>query len=135
MSGGIRHLDQTAHTDTADIDSESAKKKARITAAEQLLTFQVTQPQQRPNEVLLYLQEPTPNINTNPLEWWEKNGTRYSRLLTVALKYLGIPATSVPPERIFSKAGEIVSRRRASLHPSTVDMLVHLSKNADLLTC
>jgi len=35
--------------------------------------------------------------------------------------------------RIFSKAGEIVNRRRASLKPSTVDMLLLLSKNLKVL--
>ena len=98
-----------------------------------LLTFHAARPRQQPNEVLLYLQEPTPDINTDPLDWWKSNGARYPRLLNVALKYLGVPATSVPSERIFSKAGEIVSRRRSSFHPSSVDMLVHLSKNLDLL--
>ena len=81
------------------------------------------------DEVVLYTQERTPDINTNPLQWWKLNGGRYPRLTILALKYLGIPATSVPSERVFSKAGEIVSRRRASLKPSSVDMLVFLSKN------
>jgi hypothetical protein len=58
---------------------------------------------------------------------------RYPQLVTLAVKYLGIPATSVSSERIFSKAGEIVNRRRASLKPSTVDMLVFLSKNMSSL--
>ena len=81
------------------------------------------------DEVVLYTQERTPDINTNPLQWWKLNGGRYPRLTILALKYLGIPATSVSSERVFSKAGEIVSRRRASLIPSSVDMLVFLSKN------
>jgi hypothetical protein len=43
---------------------------------------------------------------------------RYPQLVTLAVKYLGLSATSVSSERIFSKAGEIVNRRRASLKPS-----------------
>ena len=58
----------------------------------------------------------------------------YPRLVHLALKYLGIPSTSVPSERLYSKADDIVSRRRASLEATSVDMLVFLSKNMTLLT-
>jgi hypothetical protein len=116
----------------ADQGIDSVAKRPRITAADKLLsTLQSSSAQQRRpmDEVVLYTQERTPDINTNPLQWWKLNGGRYPRLTILALKYLGIPATSVPSERVFSKAGEIVSRRRASLKPSSVDMLVFLSKN------
>jgi len=73
------------------------------------------------------------DINASPLEWWKHNGNRYPRLSLLALKYIGIPATSVQSERVFSKAGEIVSRRRASLKPSNVNCLVFLSKNLSVV--
>ena len=43
--------------------------------------------------------------------------------------YLAIPATSIPSERAFSAAGHIVNKKRACLHPSSVNMLVFLSEN------
>ena len=52
--------------------------------------------------------------------------------LRLAKKYLAITATSTPAERVFSVAGLIVSRLRASLSPEHVDMLVFLNKNMDL---
>ena len=50
------------------------------------------------------------------------------RLHNLAVKYLGIPATSTSFEKVLSMAGEIVivSRLRANLKPSTLDMLVFL---------
>jgi hypothetical protein len=39
-------------------------------------------------------------------KWWQLNGSRYPRLLNLALKYLGIQSTSTPSERVFSKAGD-----------------------------
>jgi len=54
---------------------------------------------------------------------FDHNGAKYTRLVHLALKNLGIPTTSVPSEKLFSKAGEIVSRRRASLKPTAVDNL------------
>ena len=81
------------------------------------------------DDVILYMQEPTPNVNTNPLQWWQLNESRYPRLLNMAVNYLGTPATSTPSERVFSKAGEIVSCLMVNLKPSTVGMLVFMSNN------
>jgi hAT family C-terminal dimerisation region len=57
-----------------------------------------------------------------PLGMVGKNGNRYLRLLGLALNYLDVPATSGTSHNIFSKGGDIVSRRRSSLRPSSVDM-------------
>jgi len=60
-------------------------------------------------------------------------GSGYLRVIKLTLKYLGMPATSVPSERVFSKTEEIVNRRRASLKQSNVDMTVFLSRNLPAL--
>ena len=64
----------------------------------------------------------------DPLQWWKKYSSLMPKLSKVAKKYLIIPATSVPAERVFSKAGELVSARRARLKKSNVDMLLFLNK-------
>ena len=47
----------------------------------------------------------------------------------MARKYLDLPATSTPSERVFSIAGSIVNKKRACLLPENVNMLVFLYEN------
>ena len=68
-------------------------------------------------------------IQKNPLCWWKENAFRYPILSHLARKYLAIPATSVPSERAFSSAGNIVSVKRSCLQPESVNMLVFLAEN------
>ncbi|CAM4652576.1 unnamed protein product [Leuciscus chuanchicus] len=65
----------------------------------------------------------------NPLKWWAQNEGSFPRLAKLAKSYLAVPATSTPSERIFSLAGNTVTRQRSSLHPSHVDALVFLNAN------
>ena len=65
----------------------------------------------------------------NPLDWWRQHETHLPRLARLAKKYLSVPSTSVPSERVFSKAGQLVSARRAKLNPKNVDMILFLNKH------
>nr|XP_054604938.1 E3 SUMO-protein ligase ZBED1-like [Nothobranchius furzeri] len=81
-------------------------------------------------EVLLYFGEaPIPRDN-DPLTWWKNNATRFPTLATLAKSYLAVPATSTPSERLFSVAGNIVTKKRASLTAEHVEMLAFLHTNA-----
>lgn len=68
-------------------------------------------------------------LTVNPLTWWQGNYGRFPLLQKLARKYLAIPATSVPSERVFSAAGNIVTAKRSCLLPENVDMLIFLSEN------
>lgn len=77
-----------------------------------------------------YTAEPNADLNLNPLDWWKVNQEKFPRLSQLAVKYLGIPATSVPSERVFSTASLVVNRLRSRLSPQHVDMLIFLRKNS-----
>ncbi|KAJ8368561.1 hypothetical protein SKAU_G00085890 [Synaphobranchus kaupii] len=55
-------------------------------------------------EVKRYLSDAYLPRTENPLLYWEKHVAVYPHLYSLAKKYLSLPATSVPCERIFSKA-------------------------------
>ena len=78
-------------------------------------------------EISRYIAEPTSNEKC--LSWWKTMEPIFPSLAVLARKYLCIPASSVPSERIFSMAGHIVCRRRALLSPDNINMLIFLNKN------
>jgi len=78
-----------------------------------------------------YLELPMLALDENPILYWKKYSVK--ELWRIAERYFCVPATSVPSERIFSKAGQIVSARRSSLKPSTVNSLIFLNQNAWLI--
>ncbi|XP_060558884.1 E3 SUMO-protein ligase ZBED1-like [Ruditapes philippinarum] len=69
------------------------------------------------------------DLNSDPLSWWKNNKWFFPHLAALAQKRLCVPATSVPSERVFSTAGDILSAQRAALSAENVDMLIFLKKN------
>jgi zinc finger BED domain-containing protein 1 (E3 SUMO-protein ligase ZBED1) len=65
-------------------------------------------------------------VTNDPLEWWAMNDKTFPLIGQLARRYLCIPATSAPSERLFSSAGMTISKRRASLNPDAADSLVFL---------
>ncbi|XP_025416574.1 zinc finger BED domain-containing protein 1-like [Sipha flava] len=80
-----------------------------------------------------YIAEPQLRFTLDPKEWWKTRFSKYPVIGDLAKKYLTIPAISVSSERCFSTAGNIVTRKRASLSPENVNMLVFLHQNKYLL--
>ncbi|KAG8224474.1 hypothetical protein J437_LFUL003197 [Ladona fulva] len=66
-------------------------------------------------QVNKYVDEPILRRNSGPLKWWGARKTFYHELCDLARRALCIVASSVPSERIFSKAGQIVTDRRNKL--------------------
>lgn len=81
-----------------------------------------------------YLQTPQIPTMQNVLQWWAENEDRFPHLAKLGKRYLAVPATSTPSERIFSLAGNTITRQRASLRPAHVDALVFLHANQDRKT-
>ncbi|CAF4764102.1 unnamed protein product [Rotaria sp. Silwood2] len=85
----------------------------------------VTQPR---DEVDLYidLQLKDNEIYTNPLIFWQQHQSEFSYLSKLARKIFAILCSSAAVERAFSAAGQVVTQRRSSLEPTTINDILFL---------
>lgn len=74
-------------------------------------------------EVDKYLNEKYLDRKKHPLLWWHERRFIYPHLYGNILKRFCIVATSVPCERVFSGAGQMISQRRKLLKPNRVSTL------------
>ena len=81
------------------------------------------------NQFDAFLMTPPEPAKCDPLKWWKKNQTKYDALVPTVMKLFSIPASSAPAESIFSSAGHVIRKKRASLLPTNADMLVCLACN------
>ena len=78
-------------------------------------------------EIRQYLRCPVSPRTVNPFEEWISMEPYYPRLYEMAMDYLPILATSVPSERLFSKAGQIITKQRNRLSGKHLNILLFLS--------
>ena len=103
--------------------------KTEESAWDMLLGPQEDNGDEEADELTAYWLERCAARDKDPPEWWSVNQKKYPHIASLASKYLCIPATSTTSERVFSTAGNIVSKRRSNLSAKHVDMLVFMNKN------
>jgi len=81
-------------------------------------------------EIQRYLDDTIIKRNLDPLAWWCEHQYYYPFLSILARKTLCCLGSSVPCERVFSKAGLIVSDRRCRLKPTKIQQLLFLNNNS-----
>lgn len=64
------------------------------------------------DEITTYFLLPVARENKNPLDWWKSKLENFPILSIIARKYLGIPSTSVASERLFSDAGNHITKKK-----------------------
>jgi hypothetical protein len=69
-----------------------------------------------------------------PLEWWRLHQNDFVYLSCLAAKYLSIPVTSAPYERVFSTAGLTIAKDRAQLDSDRANELVFLHDGLPAIT-
>ena len=81
------------------------------------------------HELRLYMDEPI-DAKLDAVQYWQQ--PRYPMLTKIAFALLSISATSVPGERMFSRAVFLVDDLRSRLKPENVNQMIFLNCNKDL---
>ncbi|CAG9836709.1 unnamed protein product [Diabrotica balteata] len=76
------------------------------------------------DELEEYLSKPRAANSKDFLEWWRTHETEYPTLSKMARDFLLIPATSVPAERLFSKASLVIRKHRNRLSDESARWLL-----------
>lgn len=84
------------------------------------------------DEVDSYMELDEVNSDDDPLLWWRNHKELFPVLARLARKYLAIPATSAPVERVWSTAGNVLTKKRARLSDEMLNNVVFLHENFDM---
>ena len=74
------------------------------------------------------------SVSAGCLAWWSTNHKNYPLLASLARIVLCVPGSQIECERVFSEAGLITAGLRNRLGVENLDMLVFISRNADIRT-
>lgn len=77
-------------------------------------------------EVQRYQDSPPLPLTDELLGWWKSEACKYPHLAKMAQRYLCVPGTSAPSERIFS--GDIISDQKCALTYEHDDQLLFFKK-------
>ena len=119
------------HDSHEEAKHEQKQIKVKLTVLEKVFKFSnaSSTTNNEFGEIMKYFQVESISIAEDPIEWWKENSISFKILSLVARDLIFIPATSTPSERIFSKAGHIVSKKRSSLSSKSLDSLIFLAEN------
>jgi hypothetical protein len=133
----IKHVKNVPSTDT-DPDIQPPPSKRQKVECD-LLDFmeEISSPESVPlcslTEVNDYFAQPCSDRTSDPLAYWKGQQSNFPKLAHLALRYLNVPASSSPVERLFSIAGNIFTPNRCSLKDNTFECLMFIRCNANIL--
>ena len=81
------------------------------------------------DELNMYLNQPCESEDSDPLMFWQNCAMQFPCLSRFACKYLAMPASSAPVERLFSVAGKVFRPERCCLSDYRFEQLMMIRCN------
>ena len=86
------------------------------------------------SKVTTYFSDQCLSQEANPLQFWKENTSMYPPAMSkLAKRYLSVPASSGPVERLFSIAGKIFRPERCRLTDTVFENLMFIKCNSYIL--
>ena len=135
LSSAAAH--QTISSSQVNLCSPPPAKKAKTDESEDFFGFMTTtvmpstsKSTDSSTEVNRYLSQPCLAMETDPLQFWMSQQQNSPVLSAMACKFLTIPASSAPVERLFSIGGKIFRPERCRLADKTFERLMNIKCNS-----
>ena len=78
-------------------------------------------------ELERYLLEKKLKSDEDPLLWWKQHKLLYPNLARLARKYLSVQGTATPSERVMSRLGEVLTKRRLAMKGELFSKIMFLT--------
>ena len=79
------------------------------------------------------MQDNNSNVYNCLLSWWKSSGHRFINLDKLAVKYLSVPATSAPSERIWSRAARVLTVKQNRMNKEVTSAMMYCRENKHIL--
>lgn len=79
------------------------------------------------------MQDNNSKVYNCPLSWWKSSAHRFIHLGKLAIKYLGVPATSAPSERIWSRAARVLTVKQNRMSEQVTAAMMYCRENKHIL--
>lgn len=130
-------IQETSSTDCSSVDEEQQSDHFDLWEHHKTLVHKKYKRKQTRTDssemtnVNAYLSQPLISLKEDPVQCWEDMKTVYPDLYVLARKYLSIMGSSVPSERLFSKASLTLSKSRNRLLGKRLSKLLFLNSIDD----
>ena len=78
-------------------------------------------------ELMRYRDEPKLKSDGCPFTWWRSRCKDYPLMSKLARKYVAVSGTSIPSERVISRLGLILTKKRLSMKGDLFSKIMFLS--------
>lgn len=76
-------------------------------------------------ETTSYLSEPVESDRkVDPIQWWKLHEHRFPNLARMARDHMAVPASSAPSEQLFSRAGDVITKKRNRMLESSCSSIL-----------
>ncbi|GBC14992.2 zinc finger BED domain-containing protein 1-like [Rhizophagus irregularis DAOM 181602=DAOM 197198] len=79
------------------------------------------------------IRTPIADHSVNPFEWWAIRKTQFPNVAKLARKYLSIPGSSVPSERLFSDVSNQITAKCTRLDSKLAGKMMFLKRNSNAI--